>query len=272
MKRDRGEYRPIYAALLDGPEYQKLSGDARQLLVILKIKLGAVGIGCVPSFENACVYWAARRLREVRKALAELQEQGWIEVEENVVWLVRGFEFEPSFEPSNINQRKYVQRTLDALPNLPIVQRWKARYAAWVPEGYVPPPSKGLPDPLRSSTTTTTTTPKEQDQKLSGRAKKPRDTTEPSNNWPAEFSEIWVKNIGAMNPGRIGKELKDLVGVHGVDAVRTALVVYAEEGPEKRDVRWFANDYGNWARIAAMPMVAEGGTGFTERALRLWAS
>ena len=45
---DRGEFRPIYVALVDGPDFQVLSGQARWTFVTLKLTLGAVGIGVVP--------------------------------------------------------------------------------------------------------------------------------------------------------------------------------------------------------------------------------
>lgn len=130
-KRERGEYRPIYEALVDGPQFQRLSSEARFVFFAIKLKSGAAGIRLIPGLRAALVEWTGLPEVRVEAALAELQEQEWIELEASVVWIVRGLEFEPSMDPSNVKQRTYLRRYCDTLPSRAIVARFRDRYAHW---------------------------------------------------------------------------------------------------------------------------------------------
>ena len=127
----RGAYRPIYAALVDGPDFQALTPAARLTLFVLKVTLGSAGIdvqpGLVPSLQDRTGLGAA----EAAEAIAELEAAGWIQRDQNIVWLVRGLEFEPQLSAQNVNHRLALQRHIASLPRRPIVKRFMARYRAW---------------------------------------------------------------------------------------------------------------------------------------------
>lgn len=130
MPGERGEYRPIYVALLDGPDFQALTAEERWVLVTIKLSLGMLGIAVLPGLEAALAERTGLPGRRVRKALAVLQGE-WIQMEKNVIWLVRGFKFEPSMSPSNQLHRTSVNRAIETLPRLSIVDRFKQAYREW---------------------------------------------------------------------------------------------------------------------------------------------
>lgn len=160
MKRDRGEYRPIYEVLLDGPDWQRLPADARLVFLALKIRCGVLGIKIVPGLVESLSQWTGLPSRRVQAATKVLEESSWIQRDGSVVWVVRGLEFEPSLDASNANHRKHIARVLDALPTLPIVERFRARYSQWVGEGHADAMPMASPIPMAITTTTTTTTTK----------------------------------------------------------------------------------------------------------------
>lgn len=130
MPSERGEYRPIYVALLDGPDFQSLAAEERWVLVTLKLSLGMLGIAVLPGLESAVAERTGYTVRRVIRALQAL-ERDWIEREKNVAWLIRGFKFEPSMSPSNQLHRTSVRRLVDALPRLAIVDRFRGTYPEW---------------------------------------------------------------------------------------------------------------------------------------------
>lgn len=152
----RGEYRSIYVALYDGPEFQALPSDARWLLVTMRLTMGATGIAAVTAFTGVYAEHTGMDLDRVRAAAAELVAAGWVETERNVWWVVRALEFEPGLEVRDSKHRIHVRNHVASLPRLAIVTRFKARYAAWW-EGAVPSAlstssaSEGPSMPLRST-------------------------------------------------------------------------------------------------------------------------
>jgi hypothetical protein len=141
-KRERGEYRPIYVALVDGADFTKLSKWARALFYPLKLSLGSLGIAAFPGAMAALAERSGLRLDEVDEAVAELEASGWLRREGNVWWLVRGLEFEPTLNANDRKHVAYVQREWQTLPNLPIRNAFRDHYAQFFPASEAP--SKGL--------------------------------------------------------------------------------------------------------------------------------
>ena len=142
-KRERGEYRPIYVALVDGADFTKLSKWGRALFYPLKLSLGSLGIAAFPGAVAALSERSGMTVDEVAEAVAELESGGWLRREGNVWWLVRGLEFEPTLNANDRKHIAYVQREWHALPNLPIRNDFRDHYAPFfaASEG----PSQGLP-------------------------------------------------------------------------------------------------------------------------------
>lgn len=132
----RGEYRPIYAAMIDHPKYQALTPAARLALLTLKLHLGPLGIG--PVYPGALAEQTGLSDLEVGEALAELEGAAWIAREHRLVWLIDGLEHEPNFRLTSDSVRTFVKSELGALPGLSIVALFCAHYGVENPHGDTP--------------------------------------------------------------------------------------------------------------------------------------
>lgn len=172
MKRDRGEFRPIYEALVDGPQFRALTPHARLCFFALKLKCGVCGIRALPGLREALGEWTGLQPKQVTAALVELMKADWVRVEQSLVWIVRGLEFEPSMDASNAKHRKHVRRVVESLPSVPLVTAFRDAHSEWL--GDSPPrpkakaldtlshrlsdsPSSGSAEAIPITTTTTTT-------------------------------------------------------------------------------------------------------------------
>jgi hypothetical protein len=165
---ERGEYRPIYTVLVHGADYQELSPFEKLVFLHCKLNLNAAGIGVL--YASVLADQTGLSDEQVRLALTTLEHRGWVRVERNVIWIVDGLKYEPSVLEANGPHRKWLARHVAGLPNLSIVNAFRARYASWFdspPAGPLEAPSI----PPRSTTTTTTTTTK---RLPAARAAKPR--------------------------------------------------------------------------------------------------
>ncbi|MBA3969429.1 MAG: hypothetical protein H0X52_04945 [Gemmatimonadetes bacterium] len=91
---DRGEFRGIYTALVDSPEFQSLSADARLVLFVLKLALGKTGIAVL--YPGSLPDRVGLPLERITAALDQLHQENWLQSERNVYWLRNGLRFEPS--------------------------------------------------------------------------------------------------------------------------------------------------------------------------------
>lgn len=191
MATDRGEYRPMFCRILNGPDFRRLSGIARACLWPLKLRLPSPGIGVIPALVAALAEDAAFPEEQVRTALEELEarpsegpseavERGtedrppWVRRQGSLVWLVRGLEFEPTLNPNDPKHRLHVQRAVAALPTVDLIDAYKSRYALWFDGTATPSPvrpsaaasnglTRGLGGPskgLRSKSPSPTPSPK----------------------------------------------------------------------------------------------------------------
>lgn len=119
---------PIYARIVDGADFRRLSAEARLVLLTLKLSLGPAGIAAVPAATSVLSERTGLSAGVVDEALLELSVREWIVYEAPVLWLVRGLEFDP-LRPDRPADRHIVQAAVDACPRLDIVARFKTRYA-----------------------------------------------------------------------------------------------------------------------------------------------
>jgi len=135
----RGEYRGIYAVLHGDEDFQKLSSEARHLIYALKIELGRSGIECVMAFRDHMREVTNLTRGKVEKGLQELQDTGWLVVDETgrILWLRNGLKFEPSVSLKNKNHRSSIIRHLRGLPERPIVREFAKYYSLPDPFGIV---------------------------------------------------------------------------------------------------------------------------------------
>lgn len=124
-KREKGEYRALYAALPDDPDFQDLSGVARAAFYPLKLKLGIGGIGVF--YTDTLPRFTGFTLAQTDAAVAELERGDWIRRERNVIWIRNGLRHDPLEPLASPNGRKGVEHFLRSLPKLAIVNEF-ARY------------------------------------------------------------------------------------------------------------------------------------------------
>lgn len=166
---DRGEYRSIYVALVDDPDYRALSPQARLSLLSLKLILGPSGIGVVRALEAELVALTGHSAADVRGAIEELISGDWIAVESSVVWLRNGLRYEPSKPLSSENGRKGISAHLEALPRVRLVNRFAEYYGLPIPFPELESPPDPLPDPLRRGSGTPSEPPTEAGMRDEGR-------------------------------------------------------------------------------------------------------
>ncbi len=115
----RGSYRSIHTVLLNDADFQKLTPSARLLVLVLKICLGPSGIDVL--YEGAISGRTGLGSSDVQVALNELTRHGWVLVDGNILWLVRGLKWEPSFSVANPRHRTSIAAHLAGLPHRDII-------------------------------------------------------------------------------------------------------------------------------------------------------
>lgn len=123
---ERGEYRPIYTVLIDDPDFQKLSRDAKLLFFVLKLSLGPSGIGVV--YDPVLASRTGIPSEGVREGMKELSAGDWVRRQATVVWIRNGLAFEPNLSLENSNHRKSIEKHLRGLPKLEIVNSYADYY------------------------------------------------------------------------------------------------------------------------------------------------
>lgn len=143
-RHERGDYRPIFVALIDGADFLRLHPDARHLLFHVKLRLGPLGLAVHPGADSFSRSTGLKRPRVLRM-LGALQKDLWIQEEGSLLWLVRGLEFEPQLSSDNPKHRTFIASEIAKLPRLAIVDRFRARYARFF-EGVSDTPTDTPPD------------------------------------------------------------------------------------------------------------------------------
>lgn len=266
-KRDRGEFRPVYAALFDGPQFQELTPAARLCLIALKCQCGAAGIKVLPGLRQALATWTGFSERACAAATQLLQDHDWICIDGSVVWVKRGLEFEPSMDASNPKQRTYLQRLVDALPSRKIVDAFRVGYAQWF-EGVSDTPPDTPPDRVsdgygianRSTSTSTSTKTK--------KVRKPSDAHASGENgkrvtWLTPYLDLWHRKAGTLTAGHAAKVLAPVREEYGDADALLGMGAYLDEPrlPDKPvTVDWFAKNAARWIREGKTPLQNPDGT------------
>lgn len=122
----RGDYRPIYAVLVDSPEFQALSREGKLLWYALKLSLGPSGIDVL--YDDQLAERAGITVAELGPARRELEAGDWLVVEGRVHWLRNGLRFEPTVSLRNSKQKAGIEKHIRGLPKLPIVNEFADHY------------------------------------------------------------------------------------------------------------------------------------------------
>lgn len=139
---DLGERRSVYTRIIHDPQYVAFSPGGKLMFWTLKMLCGPLGITAVAGLMGALEELTSLDHAAVPTAVMELEEAGWIERQQNVLWIVRGLEFERDLYANDPKHRTFVQRGLASLPRLAITDRFRTRYASWFGGS-----TEGLPSP-----------------------------------------------------------------------------------------------------------------------------
>jgi hypothetical protein len=159
-KARRGVYRGTYSALIDDPDYQRLSARARLALLTMRLSREA-GVACIFRLYVAVLAeQTGLRIDEVEAALKELASspnaaRPWIYREGSIVWIRNGLRYDPNVRLGDERHRKGVERAVEALPRLEIVAKFCDYYEIAKPfdespglEGDFAPPISDIRVPI----------------------------------------------------------------------------------------------------------------------------
>lgn len=122
----RGVYRGIFSAMLDDPDYQRLTSDARLVLLTLRLCAQAGAAAIFRFYPTVLAEQAGLEIERVEKALIELSSspssaESWVVREGPIVWVRNGLRYDPNLRLADPKHRKSVERAVQALPRLDIV-------------------------------------------------------------------------------------------------------------------------------------------------------
>lgn len=127
----RGAYRAVASVLVDGPDWNGLTPEARLVFLTTKVAIGPSGIELIPAAMEAMRDRTGLPLGRVKDAVVELDAAGWMRVQGNVVWIVKGLAFEPSLIHANPKHRTAIRHHVQGLPRLEIVRQFVEMYREW---------------------------------------------------------------------------------------------------------------------------------------------
>lgn len=159
MPLRRGTYRGIHSALLDDVDYQRLSPDARLLLLTVRLCKGAGPAVIFRYYPEVLARQSGLKISRIASLLAELARGRWIEYDEAIVWVRNGLRYDPMVRTSSWKHRRAIEQAISELPKHAIVVRFCEYYeiAKPIDSLRVTYPELALPIPIPSSSLTTTT-------------------------------------------------------------------------------------------------------------------
>ncbi len=145
----RGVYRGIFSSLIDDPDYQALTPNARLVLLTLRLCTQAGAAAIFRAYTAMLSEQTGLTVLDLESALAELATspspgKPWILREGPVIWVRNGLRYDPNIRLADEKHLKGVTRALAALPRLGIVARFCRYYKIASPLDDVAETSGGL--------------------------------------------------------------------------------------------------------------------------------
>jgi hypothetical protein len=136
-----GTYRGVYTSLVDDPDYQSLSPNARHVFQTMRLS-DEIGPGCIwRAYLEPISKRTGYTMKIVEQSLDELREGGWIEWDGIIIWIKNGLRYDPTFKLCDEKHKKSLLRRLSMLPKREIVVNFCKYYDLVCP---FDAPSKGL--------------------------------------------------------------------------------------------------------------------------------
>jgi hypothetical protein len=265
---ERGSYRSIFCALVDGPDFQAFSPGTKLVFYTLKMTLGPSGIDVVPALVPTLAERTGADTTSIEKALAALDAAGWVKRERNVVWIVDGLQYEPALNiKTNSNHRVKIARHVNGLPRLAIVDAFRAHYGLGDPPTEMASTSQQnhakdtteMASKMASNIPSISKEREREQEKGDGegtRKRKKRSAPKGADGtgrtgrstWLTPFADAWrAKYGGEMAAGTAARSLKKLVDTHGTAEVERRWTIYVNATEaEYANAPKFASTWGRW--------------------------
>lgn len=120
----RGSYRGIYTAMIDDPDYQRLTANDRLVLLTARLCSQASIAAIFRYYPGVLMAQTGLTSAELTKAIAQLHAARWIDHEYPVLWIRNGLRFDPSIRLADEKHRKAVEKQVAGLPRLAVVLRF----------------------------------------------------------------------------------------------------------------------------------------------------
>ncbi len=136
MKKERGNFRPIYTAIWDDPDFQSFDSDTK--VVFFNLRTSRYGNWpCIyVMYPEVVAAQTGIPLSTVMGSLMTLSKRGWIEYTAPVIWIVKGLRNDPNWNPNNSKQVTGIEEQLRSLPKNPLIARFCKFYSLsfpWIP-------------------------------------------------------------------------------------------------------------------------------------------
>lgn len=136
MKKERGNFRPIYTAIWDDPEFQSFDSDTK--VVFFNLRSSRFGNWpCIyVMYPTTVAEQTSIPLKKVMGSLMTLSERSWIAHVPPVIWVIKGLRNDPNWNPANEKQVRGIEEQLRSLPKNPLLSRFCKFYGlsfSWVP-------------------------------------------------------------------------------------------------------------------------------------------
>lgn len=116
-----GTYRGVFSSLVDDPDFQTLSPEARHTLLTMRL-MPEIGPGAIwRAYVEPIASRTGYSSRKVALVLTELQAAGWVQWDGIICWIVNGLRYDPTVKLADEKHRKGVLRSLANLPKRQIV-------------------------------------------------------------------------------------------------------------------------------------------------------
>jgi len=144
-------YNAVYTRLFNGADFNRLTANER--LTFLVMRLGPpCTMPCILFREPETIArMAGLRVAEVNKALKTLERDQWIAQDERLIWIIRGFEFQPYLAKKGAENPYHLaglKKALLAFPRSKLVATFIAYYD--LPISYPEPPDHQLLNSIRN--------------------------------------------------------------------------------------------------------------------------
>jgi len=136
MRERRGYWKCIHGSLLDDPEFQRLSPEARHTLLTLRL-CSQNNRACIfRCYDEVVMKQTGYKLNVYNEAVAELIHKEWIRCGQGIKWIVNGLRYDPAFDPTNEKHVTGIENDLMGLPKDPLIVEFCRYYKIPIPSGY----------------------------------------------------------------------------------------------------------------------------------------